>query len=167
MDRKEQIRKGLITLAGKHGPLQTVLAKVVSVDETEMTCELIDDEDEDGLEMYDVRLKPVLTTDESLVMIPAVGSWVLVTRVEEDEDWLVIACEKVDKWRVTVGASVLEVTQDGFSFKQGATSLKTVMDDLLDGIMALTVPTNVGPSGTPLNLTTFQQVKTQLDQILK
>lgn len=164
MDRKEQIRQGLQKLAGQHGPLQTLLAEVVSVDEQEMTCVLKDD---DGLEVYDVRLKPVLTADESVVLIPEVGSWVLATRIEDDEEWLVIAAEKISKYRMTIGASVMEVDADGFSFKKGELTLKDIMSNLLGGIKALTVPTNVGPSGTPVNLATFQQVETDLNQILK
>jgi hypothetical protein len=164
MDRKEQIRKALINQAKEHGPISTVLAQVVSTDEDEATCVLKDD---DGLEMFDVRLKPVLTADESVIMIPAVGSWVLAARIEDEEEWLVIACEKVDKWRLTVGESILEVDSDGFSFKKGSKSLKTIMDNLLDGIKALTVPTNVGPSGTPLNVATFTQVESDLNNILK
>lgn len=164
MDRKEQIRQGLQKLASQLGPLQTLLAQVVSVDEDEMTCVLKDD---DGFEIYDVRLKPVLTADESVVLIPEVDSWVLATRIEDDDEWLVMAAEKISKYRMTVGSCVMEVDETGFSFQKGEKSLKGILSDLLTGIQALTVPTNTGPSGIPINLATFQQVQTDLNQILK
>lgn len=163
MDRKEQIRQGLIGLAGQHGPLQTILAIVESVDDNEMTCVLNDDD----VFIYDVRLKPVLTVSESMVMFPAVGSWVLAARIEEDDDWLVIACEKVDRYRITGADCVIELDGQGVKISKGSETLKNILSDFLAAIKSLTVPTNNGPSGTPINSPAFTAIENRINNFLK
>jgi hypothetical protein len=45
-------------------------------------------------------------------------------------------------------------------------TLKAKLEALIDAINAITVPTGVGPSGTPINAATFTTLKSQLTQIL-
>jgi hypothetical protein len=45
-------------------------------------------------------------------------------------------------------------------------TLKGLLEDLLDAIMALTVTTNAGPSGPPINLADFVTIRGQLSTIL-
>jgi hypothetical protein len=45
-------------------------------------------------------------------------------------------------------------------------TLKTKLEALIDAINAITVPTGVGPSGTPINEATFITLKSELTQIL-
>ena len=44
--------------------------------------------------------------------------------------------------------------------------LKDLLGRVLDKIMALTVPTAVGPSGVPVNSADFASIKTELDNLL-
>lgn len=164
MDKKQQIREALRRHAQQVGPMQTMLVTVVSVDESEGTCSLVDD---DGLELFDVRLKPVLTDNESLVMFPSVGSWVLIARIEDDEEWLLMSCEQVDKYRVTVGDSVIEMTSDGIKISNGGETLKSILSDLIEAIKLLTVPTGAGPSGTPYNAASFTSINNRIANFLK
>ena len=46
------------------------------------------------------------------------------------------------------------------------TTLKGLLEQLIDGLTALTVPTGVGPSGTPINAAQFIAVKAQLQRAL-
>ena len=45
-------------------------------------------------------------------------------------------------------------------------TLKTLLEDLIDAIIAIKVPTPVGPSGEPLNRVQFESVKSQLQTFL-
>lgn len=45
-------------------------------------------------------------------------------------------------------------------------TLKDLLSDMLDKIMALTVSTAMGPSGPPINVTDFATIKAKVDQIL-
>lgn len=46
-----------------------------------------------------------------------------------------------------------------------ANTLVSKLGDMLDGIVVLTVPTAFGPSGVPINASTFTQIKALLDEI--
>jgi phage baseplate assembly protein gpV len=46
-----------------------------------------------------------------------------------------------------------------------AESLGALMGELLDAIIALTVPTGTGPSGTPINNPTFSTLKTRFQEL--
>jgi hypothetical protein len=46
------------------------------------------------------------------------------------------------------------------------TTLKGFLEQILDAIVALTVPTGVGPSGTPINAAQFVSIKAQLQRAL-
>jgi hypothetical protein len=60
---------------------------------------------------------------------------------------------------VTVGAGSNEAGALG-------DTLKSLLDQTLTQIALITVPTGVGPSGTPLNSAAFSQIKSQLQSIL-
>lgn len=150
-------------LAAQHGPLQTVLAEVMSVDEDEATCVL----DDEGILIYDVRLKPILSDKETLIVFPAPGSWVLAARVEDDEEWIVISCEHATKIRLSSADCVIEMGQNGVKISKGSETLSQVLSDLITAIKALTVPTSNGPSGTPINAAAFDTIKNRITNFLK
>lgn len=62
----------------------------------------------------------------------------------------------------------LKMTQKGFTFNFGDDfSLKKTLTQILDAILQLTVTTGVGPSGTPINVQTFTDIKNSLDNYLE
>lgn len=159
MDKKEQIREGIRNLTR---PIATILGKVVSVDEDELTCVVLDDE----TEINDVRLRPVINGNESMTLFPKVDGWVLIVRIDTEEDFMVIGADEIDKIRIKVGTSEFEI-QDGFLIKRDDETLKKIFDDLFTAIEQLTVNTNVGPSSVPINAADFAAIKTRVDNLLK
>lgn len=95
MENAEKIRKLLRQMANEVGPAPTMLAKVTSVDEAEKTCVLTDDQT--NLPYEDVRLRPVLDATKSITLIPKVGTWALAVRIEDEDEWMVIAVGEADK----------------------------------------------------------------------
>jgi hypothetical protein len=169
MATPEQIREGLKAMAKSDGPAVSNIAKVKSVDETKATCVLID---EDGQEFFDVRLRPVLTGNKSFILVPKVGSYVLAVRVEDDEDWMVIAADEIEKIGYYIGNTIFEIDATGFSFKKENESLKGLMVDLLGAIKAmsftLTTPDTINGSTTLLNNSAqFTAIETRINQFLK
>jgi hypothetical protein len=138
MDKKQQIRERLRTMAGKDGPVQTLLAIVESVDVDEYTCVLNDDD----ILIYDVRLRPVINENESLTLVPKVGSWVLAIRIEDDEEWMVIAVDEVDRYRIVVGNMLFQMKDGKFMVSSGAESLGKLIDELILQIQAIYAPKN-------------------------
>ncbi|MGQ0739144.1 MAG: hypothetical protein ACT4OJ_08815 [Bacteroidota bacterium] len=134
----EQIRERLKALAAGVGPVQTILATVDSVNEDELTCVL----DEEGVKLYDVRLRPVINGNESVTLIPKVVSWVLATRIEEDSEWMVIAADEVEKYRIVVGNMLFEMAGGKFMVKSGDENLGKCIDDLIAEILLIYAPKN-------------------------
>lgn len=139
MSRITQIREGLRNMAAKHGPLQTLLAEVVSVDEAAMTCVIR----EDGVDVYDVRLRPVLNGKESLTIFPKVGGYVLASRIEDDEEWMVIAVDEMAKFRIVAGDTIYESDGSRFLIGNAQTSVKDILNDLVDETVKIYAPKNV------------------------
>lgn len=116
MATESDIRERLQAMAGSYAPDVSNIARVKSVNEQECTCTL---EDEDGLPFYDVRLRPVTGKNKSLLQIPKAGSLVLAMRIESSEEWMVVACDQVEKLQLIVGESQIVVTENDILMNGG------------------------------------------------
>ncbi|GIZ10289.1 hypothetical protein [Flavobacterium sp. UMI-01] len=168
MATPEQIREKLKEMAKNDGPAVSNIAKVKSVDETKATCVLVD---EDGQEFFDVRLRPVLSDKKSFILVPKVGSYVLAVRVEDDEDWMVIAGDEIEKVGYYVGDCILEIDATGFLLQKENETLKKIMVDLLAAIKAmsftLTTPDTItGTTTAMVNLVQFEALEQRVNQFL-
>lgn len=116
MATEAEIRQRLQEMAGSYAPDVSNIAQVKSVNEEECTCTLVDD---DGQEFFEVRLRPVTGKNKSLLQIPKEGSFVLAVRIESSEEWMVVACDEVEKVQLIVGKSELIVTEDDILMNGG------------------------------------------------
>lgn len=66
-----------------------------------------------------------------------------------------------------IGANINLGIDGLISIKNSASSLKMIIDKLIDGITRLTVTTPSGPSGPPINVAEFTALKTELLTLLK
>jgi hypothetical protein len=169
MPTVEQIRIGFERMAKMSGPAVSNIAKVKSVDEENGTCVLVD---EDGQPIFNVRLRPVLTGKKSFILVPKVGSFVLAIRVEDDDDWMVIAADEVEKIGYYFGTTIVEIDATGFLFQKENETLKKILADLLVAIKAmsfiLTTPDTINGSTTLLNnAAQFTAIETRINQFLK
>lgn len=169
MSTFEQIRLGFQEMAKEQGPAVSNIAKVKSVDESKALCVL---EDEDGQEILDVRLRPVLSDNKSFILVPKVGSYVLAVRVEDDDDWMIIAADEVTKVGYYIGNTIIEIDAAGFLFQKENETLKKIMIDLIAAIKAMTfavaTPDTLTGSTTALNnIPQFTAIETRINQFLK
>lgn len=87
------------------------------------------------------------------------------TAVHVDAEKLEVTNDKVkalheaDALTVTAGNTTVKASTGGVTITRGGSGLKKTLENLIDAILALTVPTAVGPSGTPINAAQFRQVK--------
>ncbi|MFV0313255.1 MAG: hypothetical protein ACK5KN_16630 [Dysgonomonas sp.] len=116
MASDEELREALRKTAVMYAPDSSVLAQIKSVNEKECTCVLVDD---DGQEFFNVRLRPVTGKNKSFLQIPKAGSFVLAVRVEDSGDWMVVACDEVEKVQLIVGNSEIIVTEDDILMNGG------------------------------------------------
>lgn len=83
---------------------------------------------------------------------------------------------KGDKLSVLIDAESITMKADqatikagtgGLTLTKGSSGLKKTLDDLLTAILALTVTTGVGPSGTPINAADFTKIQSDLSNYLE
>ncbi len=162
MPTAEELRQRFEEMAGQHAPEVSNIAKVKSVDEDKAMCVLID---EDGQEILNVRLRPVLNGNKSFLQIPKLGTYALAIRVEDDDDWMVIACDEVDKVVYYVGHSVFQI-DDKFHFEANGKNFATVLKSLLN-VIEKGYKTNTGATIQLIDFVNFEKVKQDFEKILK
>jgi hypothetical protein len=160
MGREEQIRQLLDERAARVGPSPTMLATVQSVNEAEATCVLWDEET--ALEYYDVRLRPVLDGKESITIFPKVKSWCLAVRLENTEEWMVVACSEADKWRLKTGEAIIEQDATGLQIKKQNDTLRQALELIIQAVMKVMVIQGTNPDYAKL-----QQALTKIQNILR
>lgn len=158
-----QLRKRLEDIAKGHAPPVTNIAKVKSVDEANAVCIL---EDEDGQEILDVRLRPVLSGKASFIMLPKVGTQAMAVRIEDDDDWMIIACDEITKVMWKTETTTVELS-DKVKIESNGESLATLMDDFFTAVLAMSFVTPSGNTTALVNADTFTELKTRFNNLLK
>ena len=162
MATPEQIRKGLEEMAKRHAPAVSNIAIVKSVDEEKGSCVLID---EDEQEYLDVRLKPILSGNKSFLQIPKTGTYVLAVRIEDDEDWMVIACDEASKFLWITGTCNLEIS-DKFLIEANDQNLLSLLQRLFI-VLERGYQTNTGVTIKLILDTEMISIKNDFKQLLK
>jgi hypothetical protein len=178
-----EIQQALTDFVKSHRGDALLPVQVVSVDDVNMTCDVIDVE---GNEIYDVRMRAAIEADdEGWALVPKLDSWVLIGNIgHQPNAWGVVMYSFVTKMQYRVSSVTLRVDQNGFLLKKGSTAnFATLMQDLLTQLgnlttqlQALTVTCAApgSPSSPPINTaafvtigTTLNTVKTNLNNLLK
>ena len=142
MDTKEvKIRDGLKRIAAAHGPIMLFDGQVVAVDSAGYFCDV--QLDTDTVTITNVRLRAASIGNKSIDVLPSVGSEVVIAKIAED-DFLLLAADEIDSYRVTVGTMVLTVTNSGFSISNGSTSLKSILNGFVTQMLAIYAPKDIG-----------------------
>lgn len=164
MDIYSEIKNILQELCQTEGTPAFHLAKVKNVNG--QTCTITIGE----LEISDVRLRSVVNNDTTgMLLTPKEGSFVMVTDLSNGKksDWAVVMYSELEKIETKIGQMEISLSGEKISVKKGSINLFDLLDGLLTQILALTVPTGTGPSGTPVNASEFTQIKTKLGQIME
>jgi hypothetical protein len=153
MTKKEQIRQSLRRLASVEGPVQTILAKVLNVNPELFICTVLDDE----TEINEVRLRPVLNGKQSITVYPKEGSWVLIQRIEEDLEWIVVAVDEIDKIRISIDDMLFEMKNGKYLVMSGDDSLKDVLRLIIEAMQVIMVIQGNNPD--------YVKLQTALDKL--
>ena len=176
-------------IANKHNGLlsfPTMMGTVVagSVDMSACTCAVllsVDDADAEGT--GHVLLNAVTGNVNGILCFPADGSNVWVAELDGPGKWGIVKTSDLVKYKLTVGSSQLTVidgtvtvqvgdqtkltmTSSGHKIEAGGKDLGTVLGNLITHILAMTVSTGTGPSGTALNFSDFISDQSDLNMIL-
>lgn len=159
----EDIKDELGKFSSRFGPkiILPATVRAINNDDT-IAIEFSDDSTVD-----DARLKSVIKDGNKVLLIPKVGSIVLVAKIENSDEYLVVAVEEITEQRIQIGTVTFKITDEGFLIQKGGETLKKIFDDLLEEIKKLTVNTNVGPSSVPINILAFETIKTRVNNFLQ
>jgi hypothetical protein len=117
----------------------------------------------------ETRLRAVIDSSATgLIILPKIGSYVLAGMLNnKPESSFICGFSDIDEVYINIPQSELRIDKNGFLFKRGADNLAGLISDLLEAIMKLTVTTGTGPSGTPINIADFVELKQKFNQLLK
>ena len=140
------------------------MGTVSAVDESERTCVL----KVGNVEYEDVRLYGVVKADlKGFVMLPAVGSSVVVGRIEDSNELVVLMCSEVDKILYTVGDVEILADAEKLEYKNGDTLVKATAQKI--EISATEIVMNGGDLGGLVKIEelkkSFESLKSYVEAI--
>lgn len=153
----------------KQRDVDTFIAKVVSVDKVKGTCTVTADK----IDFFDVQLSAVVDDNQNnFYLFPKVGSWVLVSPINEDIHRLYVeAYSEIESLTLVIETVTFRVDETGFLLKKQNETLKALISDLIGAIKAMsftvTTPSGPGATATLNNLAQFTGVETRFNQFLK
>ncbi|MCW3467642.1 hypothetical protein [Chitinophaga nivalis] len=136
-------------------PATIIPAMVTRADEANG---IIDVKTAQGLDIYDVRLSAVTDYEEGLLLVPPEKSSVLIARINDTDNYLLISTAAITKIKCRISDKQLELDKDGLALSAGGESLKKCLDDLLDEIVTIYAP---------MNKAAFVAIKQRLATLLK
>lgn len=136
----DKLRSQFIQESAKRGPMALYDAEVTAVDEAAYTCDVLL---EGELPVAQVRLRAVISDNQSIDTLPAVGAQVVIGKMGED-DYIVIACDQITSQRVTVGGVVFTIDADGTLISKEDETLKKILTDLVTAVISIGAPKDVG-----------------------
>lgn len=116
----------------------------------------------------DVRLIANADAQKYFVLIPKIGSNVIVMFLSKASAFVVMA-DEVEKIIYKSGDVVFDVDAAGFLLKKQNEDLKALMSDLIDGIVNASYVTSNGPTTgmVPASSTVLNGIKTRFNNLLK
>lgn len=73
----------------------------------------------EGMEIFNVKLKALITEKYGHVIYPVIDTTVLISQIGEDNDFVVLHCDQVSYIYWKVGDMTMELTEEGFTFNEG------------------------------------------------
>lgn len=156
--RAEQIRQQLRHMSQQVGPAPTLLGVVSAVDASKGTCQINDD----GVLYTGVRLQAVLTGAKSQNILPTIGAQALAVRIEQSQDWYLLASSSLDEIQQVTGSVVTEQSDDGLLIAKGSDTLLDALIALVEGVEKIVVL-----QGTNPDYVKIAQAKLKINNILK
>lgn len=154
---QEQIREQFSIFAGKVGPKTIVPATVTAVNENDTIDILFTGGAED-----EARLRSVVKAGNKLVLIPKIGSTVLVARIENSDEYIVIALEEITDVLYEIDSVKYEVGGEGFLIKKGADTLRDALVTFVEAVETIVVM-----QGRNVDRIKLAEAKTKIKNLLR
>lgn len=150
----DKLRSQLLQEMAKRGPMALYDAEVTDVDDEAYTCDVLL---EGELPIEQVRLRAIISDNQSIDTLPAVGAQVVIGKMGED-DYIVIACDQITSQRITIGGVVFKLDSTGTLISNGEETLKKILTDLVTAVISI---------GAPKDVATLTGLLTRINNLLK
>ena len=165
-DKQKKKKKNIRDIVG-FNPNYPMDAVVKSIENDTCTVEL-----SNGFEISDIRLKATADDNDSLLVVPEVGSRVLMLSMDGSIDNMtIIKADKAEKLIYNNGSLKIEIEKESKKKKKknDQVNLYNILSDLATLLKMLKVYTPMGPSGTPLpdTITAIEKFESAFKKILK
>ncbi len=121
----------------------------------------------DGLTYFGVRLQAVTGLPDGLFIKPKDGSFVILERLGQSNEMAVAFASELELVFLKIGNTELEADADGFAIARGTESLRKLLEDIASACKRITVPTNTGASGVPVNVPEFDSILNRIPNLFK
>lgn len=145
-----EVAEALKKLTKTDDEVYSVVGKVTEVDEAARVC-TVEPLNGDAA-LLDIRLQAAQEQSDGVVLIPKVGSWVVVTFTSKESGY-VAERSQVDKVLWVIEGQTLEYTKAGLSLKSDQAGFAEQVEKLLDTLDGLIqtlnqfqLSTNMGPT---------------------
>ncbi len=98
----------------------SILGKVKKVDTDARTCSIEDD----GLEIFGIRLQCITDNDKSVVVIPKEGARALAVNIEGGDAYQMVSCSEIETLRIDVGDANIEIVEDKIAIELGESTVE-------------------------------------------
>ena len=159
MSIDRELAEGLRQIGKRKTP--TIAVEVVSVDKSQGTCVVKDDELQ-----YTVRLASVINDNaERFYLFPKVGSSVLIASIGEDENrYYVVAYSEIESVSLRIEDTQLTIDKAGIHLQRGEVDFKSLLNELKAAI----IQTPSGPGNfAPNNVAKFDEINNKINELLQ
>jgi hypothetical protein len=159
MDRTTQdIKDQLSRIAAEFGPAALIPATVTLIN----TDDTISVKLATGLELDDVRLKSVVKGGAKIIIVPKVESVVQIGRIENSEEFVVLAVEEITEINIEINNVKYVVDETGFLIQKETDTLREVVQLIIEAVQKIVVLQGTNPDRVKL-----QQALAKAQNILK
>lgn len=131
----EDIKTQMTDFSKKFGPSVIVPAIVFAVNADD-TIHVIFSH---GAEIEDARLKSVVKAGNKFLLIPKIGSVVQVAKIENSDEYLVIAVDEITEVIYVIDGVQFSFDENGFVIKKGTDTVKDVLKLIVEAVEQITV----------------------------
>lgn len=158
MNASEQLKAQLGKYVSRLTPhtLTVATVKAVNPDDT------ISIEFPEGGTVDDCRLKSVVKDGNKVILIPTVGSVVVVGRLDVSEEYIVVSVHEITEVVEVIGTTRYSHNTDGFLFKKADDHLLTVFELIIESVNQIVVVQGNNPDRVKL-----QQALLKVKNILR
>ncbi len=154
----DEIRDQMAKFSSKFGPEIISMAEVVKLNDDDTIAVIT----AGGDEIDDVRLKSVIKAGNKLIVSPKVGSVVIIGKISNTEEWLMLMADEVEKITLEIGELRLDIDEDGLLLQKDNDTLKEALNLIIESVQKIVVLQGNNPDYIKLN-----EAKNMVNNLLK